>query len=76
MSTTKSPRTPARRGVAAASPNPNDIAERAYYLWLDDQVGNADPMANWLKAEAELAARPAGPARPKASPRRPAKKTT
>jgi hypothetical protein len=76
MSTTKSPRTPAPRGAAAASPNPNDIAERAYYLWLDDRVGNADPMANWLRAEAELAAKPAEPASSKASRRRPAKKTT
>jgi hypothetical protein len=30
----------------------DQIAERAYHLWLD---GGADPVANWLTAERELA---------------------
>jgi len=69
MTSTKSPRTP-RRNPAPASPDPQAVAERAYFLWLDDRAGNPDPLTNWLKAEAELAAEAP---KPKARARRTAK---
>lgn len=68
---TSRPARPATRRAAVAKPDPETIAERAYYLWLD---GNADPVANWLRAEAELAAKPSATAKPKAAPRRSTKK--
>jgi hypothetical protein len=42
-----------RRKKVGAAPTQEEIAERAYHLWL---AGGADPLANWLAAERELAA--------------------
>lgn len=44
----------------AQPPDPEQVASRAYFLWLDDPAANHDPVANWLRAEAELSA----PSRP------------
>jgi hypothetical protein len=42
-----------RRKKVVPAPTQQEIAERAYHLWL---AGGADPLANWLAAERELAA--------------------
>ena len=44
----------ARPGRGAASPGHGRIAERAYFIHLED--GESDQLANWLRAERELAA--------------------
>jgi len=35
-------------------PSHGEIAQRAYFIHLED--GESDPLANWLRAERELAA--------------------
>ncbi len=63
------PRRPRRN--PAQPPDPEQVASRAYFLWLDDPEANPDPVANWLRAEAELSAS-SRPSRPRqATKRRP-----
>jgi hypothetical protein len=40
--------------VERRQPTHGEIAERAYFIHLEQSV--TDPMENWLRAEAELAA--------------------
>ena len=47
-----SPRPPRTR--RRSKPNHGEIAERAYFIHLED--GESDQLANWLRAERELAA--------------------
>jgi hypothetical protein len=47
---TKTPR------AAKAKPSPEEIALRAYHIYLDRNGAPGDPHADWLRAEAELAA--------------------
>lgn len=37
-----------------AQPSHGEIAERAYYIHLEE--ASTDPLGNWLRAEAELSA--------------------
>ena len=74
MPSNKSTRAPARRPKVSAQPDPALVAQRAYFLWLEDPAANGDPEANWLRAEAELASQK--PVKPRAASRRPRKKTT
>jgi hypothetical protein len=46
-----SPRKPAK---AKRSVEHDEIARRAYFIYLDE--GHSDEMGNWLRAERELAA--------------------
>ncbi len=52
VSTTKP--TATRRSPKSAQISEGEIAERAYYIHLED--GGSDPFANWLRAERELLA--------------------
>jgi Protein of unknown function (DUF2934) len=61
---TKNPVKPTKSTDRSASPRPprtrrrkpshGEIAQRAYFIHLHD--GEPDPLANWLRAERELAA--------------------
>ena len=44
---------PRRRRTRATSPSHDQIAERAYYLSIESDVGE---LGNWLRAERELTA--------------------
>ena len=57
----KNPGEPIRRPAKVLECTRDQIAERAYYLWLADPPARADPVANWLQAERELAARSGSP---------------
>ena len=45
---------PSRRKRTAQAPEPthDEIAERAYHIYLNE--GGGDPLAHWLRAEGEL----------------------
>lgn len=43
-----------RRRTKRSEPEPAQIAERAYFIHLDE--GSADQVQNWLRAERELRA--------------------
>jgi hypothetical protein len=61
--TRKKARPAPERQTAAAAPEEH-IRVRAYYLSLERDNGSADPWADWLRAERELASdRTSGPAR-------------
>ena len=47
---TKTPR------VAKTKPSPEEIALRAYHIFLERNGAPGDPHADWLRAEAELTA--------------------
>jgi hypothetical protein len=48
------PASPRPRRTRRRTPSHHEIAERAYFIHLDD--GEGDQTANWLRAERELAA--------------------
>ena len=54
---TKTPR------VAKTKPSPEEIALRAYHIYLERDGAPGNPHADWLRAEAELVARPKKAAR-------------
>jgi len=54
---TKTPR------AAKAKPSPEEIAVRAYHIYLERNGAPGDPHADWLRAEAELIAKPKESAR-------------
>ena len=54
---TKTPR------VAKTKPSPEDIALRAYQIYLERNGAPGDPHTDWLRAEAELIAKPSKAAR-------------
>jgi len=54
---TKTPR------VAKTKPSQEDIALRAYQIYLERNGAPGDPHADWLRAEAELIAKPTKVAR-------------
>jgi len=49
--------------VAKAKPSPEEIALRAYHIYLERNGAPGDPHADWLRAEAELMANPTKSAR-------------
>ena len=49
---TKTPR------VAKTKPSPEDIALRAYQIYLERNGAPGDSRSDWLRAEAELIAKP------------------
>jgi hypothetical protein len=55
--TAKTAATPKPKAVRARKPKtaaitPEQVAERAYYIWADGS--GDDPFANWIRAEREL----------------------
>jgi len=54
---TKTPR------VAKAKPSSEEIALRAYHIYLERNGAPGDPHADWLRAEAELTTTPTKSAR-------------
>ena len=60
MTDTAKPAKPAKKRVSARpkakrrSPDASEIAERAYFIHIDE--GRCDELENWLRAERELAA--------------------
>ena len=54
---TKTPR------VAKTKPSPEEIALRAYHIYLERDGAPGNPHADWLRAEAELVAKPKKAAR-------------
>ena len=56
----KATKAAAKRAISRTSkrkqrqPTHNEIAERAYYIHIDES--HSDELANWLRAERELAA--------------------
>jgi hypothetical protein len=58
---TEKPAKPAKKRVSARQPkgrrgrpDPREIAERAYFIHIDE--GRCDELGNWLRAERELTA--------------------
>ena len=49
--------------VAKTKPSPEEIALRAYHIYLERNGAPGDPHADWLRAEAELMANPTKSAR-------------
>jgi hypothetical protein len=49
--------------AAKAKPSPEAIALRAYHIYLERNGAPGDPHADWLRAEAELIAKPKESAR-------------
>jgi len=49
--------------AAKAKPSQEDIALRAYHIYLERNGAPGDPHADWLRAEAELIAKPKKAAR-------------
>ena len=47
-----------KSGKAKAQPTPDEIALRAYHIYLERGCTPGDPMADWLRAEQELLAAP------------------
>ncbi len=60
MPRTKSPSTPKAKTSrsAKAEPPQEEIALRAYHIYLERNGAPGDPCADWLRAEAELSAKP------------------
>ncbi len=48
---------------AKAQPTPDDIALRAYHIYLERGCTPGDPMQDWLQAERELSAQTSKPRR-------------
>jgi hypothetical protein len=46
------PKTVRARKPKTAAVTPEQVAERAYYIWADGS--GDDPFANWIRAEREL----------------------
>ena len=57
------------------TPTREDIALRAYHIYLERNGASGDPHADWLRAERELLAAPPKAAPKTAAPRSAAKKT-
>jgi Protein of unknown function (DUF2934) len=57
--TTKKP------GKAAAKPSYDEIALRAYHIYVERGCTPGDPMQDWLQAEQELLTTPKKPSRKK-----------
>ena len=49
---TAKPKAVRARKPKAAAITPEQVAERAYYIWADGS--GDDPFANWIRAEREL----------------------
>jgi len=49
--------------AAKAKPSSEEIALRAYHIYLERNGAPGDPHADWLRAEAELTAKPTKSAR-------------
>ncbi len=63
--TTASPVAPRKPRAAKKLPTQEQIALRAYHIYLERKGAPGDPHADWLRAERELLE-----AKPKAKPRR------
>ncbi len=61
MAKTKTTSRAAEKKTAARkpAPTPDDIALRAYHIYLERGCTPGDPMQDWLQAERELSSRPA-----------------
>jgi len=49
-----SPEAPKKTRKSVAKPTPDDIALRAYHIYLERGCAPGDPMQDWLQAEREL----------------------
>jgi hypothetical protein len=49
-----SPTTKAKRSPKSKAPTSEDIALRAYHIYLERKGAPGDPHADWLRAEKEL----------------------
>jgi len=60
MAKTKTTSPPAEKKAAArkTAPTPDDIALRAYHIYLERGCTPGDPMQDWLQAERELSSPP------------------
>jgi hypothetical protein len=56
--TTATPAPKAKKAPAKAKLTQNDIAARAYEIYLERGATPGDPLQDWLRAERELAAPP------------------
>jgi hypothetical protein len=56
--TKEAPAPKARKTVAKPKPTQDQIAARAYEIYLERGSTPGDPMQDWLRAERELAAPP------------------
>ena len=54
--TTAAPAPKAKKAPAKSKLTQNDIAARAYQIYLERGATPGDPMQDWLRAERELAA--------------------
>ena len=58
MSKTKEAPAPKAKKTATTKPTQDQIAARAYEIYLERGATPGDPMQDWLRAERELAAPP------------------
>ncbi len=56
--TKEAPAPKAKKTAAKSKPTQDQIAARAYEIYLDRGATPGDPMQDWLRAEHELAAQP------------------